>query len=200
MKIVGLTGGIGSGKSVVARVFEVLGVPVYSADEAGRRLLNQNAEVKKEVLALFGRDAYTDNTADRAYIASQVFESRDKESRYKLDALNRIIHPAVSQDFSEWKSLQVRKGKQTCIRESAILFESNTSADCDLIIAVTASQDIRLKRTMKRDGSSEAEVRIRMEKQMNQDLVAEMSDFCIDNSGAVALIPQITSICRDHSL
>ncbi|MDA7744506.1 dephospho-CoA kinase [bacterium] len=195
MKIVGLTGGIGSGKSLVARVFEVLGVPVYSADEAGRRLLNQSAEVKKEVLAIFGRDAYTDNAADRAYIASQVFESQDK-----LDALNRIIHPAVRQDFSEWKSLQVRKGKQTCIRESAILFESNTSADCDLIIAVTASQDIRLKRTMKRDGSSEAEVRMRMEKQMNQDLVAEKSDVCIDNAGAAALIPQITSICRDHSL
>ncbi len=195
MKIVGLTGGIGSGKSRVAKVFEVLGVSVYSADEAGRRLLNQSADVKKQVLALFGRDAYTYNAADRSYIAFQVFESQDK-----LHALNKIIHPAVRQDFDEWKSLQVRKGKQTCIRESAILFESNTSADCDLIIAVTASQDIRLKRTMKRDGSSEAEVRMRMEKQMNQDLVAEKSDVCIDNSGAVALIPQITSICRDHFL
>ena len=193
MKTVGLTGGIGSGKSLVAKVFQVLGVPVYSADAAGRRLLNENKDVRRRVIEIFGNKAYIGNHADRAYIANEVFSDQSK-----LDSLNQIIHPAVKEDFQLWKEGQFEKGKLVCIRESAILFESKTHLDCDLIIAVAAQEKIRIDRVKKRDGVSESNVRSRMAKQMDQESVLDQSDVCIDNSGKVAVLPQIIAVYQTY--
>ena len=191
MKIVGLTGGIGSGKSMVASVFERLDVPVYSADAAGRRILNDDLEVRQQVKSLLGTKAYSGNVADRAFIASMVFETPTK-----LESLNSIIHPAVKTDFEKWKSEQIEFGYHYCIRESAILFETKTHLDCDLVVVVIAPESARIKRVINRDGVKESDVRTRMEKQMKQDMAIAQADLVIDNSGDIAVIPQVMSIHR----
>lgn len=191
MKTVGLTGGIGSGKSLVCTIIQSLGYPVYSADEAGRRLLNTNVVVRQKVTRLLGEEAYDGAIANRPYIASQVFQAKEK-----LDALNQIIHPAVKADFNSWKANQEQKGASICFRESAILFESNTHQDCDFIICVAAEDEIRIQRTTKRDSITRAQVLARMENQLPQTEVASKSDVVIENSGVKAVIPQVMSVLK----
>lgn len=187
MKTIGLTGGIGSGKSSVARVFSSLGVPVFYADVSGKKVLESDAEVVNAVTKLIGEQAYNENgAANRAHIASIVFNDQSK-----LEALNAIIHPAVGRDFLQWKSQQ----KATyCLREAAILFESGSHKDCDAVICVSAAKDIRVKRVMDRDGVSSAEVEARMAKQMPQAEKEKLADFVIQNNGNESLISQVIKI------
>ena len=146
MKIVGLTGGIGSGKTTVANFFKELGVPVYIADDAGKRLMVTSEEVKTAIVELFGENSYLEGNLNRKFIADQVFNSSEK-----LTQLNKIIHPAVAKDFQNW----LKDQKSTyVIYEAAILFESGGYHKCDLIILVTAPKAERLKRLQKRDHSS----------------------------------------------
>ena len=151
---VGITGGIGSGKSQVGRIFEVLGIPVYYADEAARELQNKDPELKRQISLLFGNEAYVDGELNSKFIASIVFT--DKE---KLEELNAIVHPATINAASIWM-----KSQQTAyaIKEAALIFESGAQRDLDLVIGVTAPESLRIKRTMTRDAISEVEVRKRM--------------------------------------
>jgi dephospho-CoA kinase len=189
MKTVGLTGGIGSGKSIVASIFSKLNVPVFSADVAGRSVLDQDVAVRSEVSKLFGAEVYKSGSANRAFIAEIVFSDSEK-----LEKLNAIIHPAVKRSFELWRAEQLDSGASYCIRESAILFESKTHGDCDDIIVVLADQEIRVRRTMQRDGSSRDSVMSRIENQWTDQERLVESTYQIKNDGESAVIPQVMEI------
>lgn len=174
MKIVGLTGGIGSGKTTVARFFEELGIPVYIADEAGKRLLATSEEIKKEVTAIFGEQAYDASGPNRAYIASRVFNDSEK-----LEALNALIHPAVARDFETWIAGQ---NSPYVIYEAAILFETGGYKKCDYNILVTAPKEERVKRLQKRDNSKIEEIEARMANQWSDKEKLKLADFVIENT------------------
>lgn len=191
MRIIGLTGGIGTGKSVVAKVFQTLGVPVFSADAAGRTVLDDDPAVKQAVVKLLGDRAYVKGAPDRAFIASVVFNDP-----HKLQQLNAIIHPAVGRVFDYW--LREQQGCYPyCLREAAILFESGTDKDCHKVICVSAPEAIRLERVVQRDRITEEEVRARMARQMPQQEKEALSDFIISNDGLRAVIPQVMDIHRN---
>ena len=174
MKIVGLTGGIGSGKSTVARMFVELNIPVYIADEQAKKLMNTNLEIKKSILKLLGSDAYFDNgILNRAFIAKKVF--KDKKL---LQSLNNIAHPAVAKHFLSWT------GKQRTsyvIKEAAILFENGGYKLCDKVILVTAPKEIRLQRVQQRDNITEKQVTERMQFQWEDQKKISLADYVINN-------------------
>lgn len=173
MKIIGLTGGIGSGKTTVAGFFQELSIPVYIADDAGKRLMNTSAEIRKKILDIFGEDAYEGDTPNRKYIASKVFNDAGM-----LKKLNGIIHPAVEADFSEWLK---RQSAAYVIYEAAILFETGSYKKCDFSILVTAPQKLRIERLQKRDNSSAAEIKQRMDNQWSDEKKTALADFIIKN-------------------
>jgi len=172
-KIIGLTGGIGSGKTTVAGYFAALGVPVYIADEEAKKLLFL-PETVAEVMGAFGSDVLSDGLPDRKKLAGLVFNNPQK-----LAVLNGIIHPKVKEHFAEWVSGHY--DKPCVIKEAAILFESGSYKDCDAVILVTAPKEIRIQRVMKRDNVSETEVLARMERQWDDERKAALSDYIIIN-------------------
>ncbi len=172
MIIVGLTGGIGSGKSTVAAFFKKLDVPVYIADEEAKKLMHTPALIT-QVTALFGQKAYTNGSLNRPYIADIVFN----DSKL-LQQLNAIVHPAVSTHFEQWSQKQQAP---YVIKEAAILFENLGYKQCDFTILVTAPAATRIKRVMSRDHISEQKVRARMEQQWEDEKKIPMADFVIDN-------------------
>ena len=173
MKIVGLTGGIGSGKTTVAGFFRDLDVQIYIADEAGKRLLNTSSQIRESVIALLGEESYEGNSPNRKFIASRVFNNKDL-----LEKLNKIIHPAVEQDFKNWL---LDQSADYVIYEAAILFETGSYKKCDLNILVTAPQKLRIARLQKRDNSSEEEIQQRMDNQWSDEKKSELADFTIKN-------------------
>ena len=173
MKIVGLTGGIGSGKTTVARFFEKLDIPVYIADEAGKRLMNSSDEIRVKIIDLFGEAAYEGYVPQRKYIASKVFNDSELLSR-----LNQIIHPAVEADFKNWLTEQ---SSEYVIYEAAILFETGGYKKCDFSILVKAPQKLRIERLQKRDNSSKEEIKQRMNNQWSDEKKSELADFIINN-------------------
>lgn len=178
MKIVGLTGGIGSGKSTVARAFQKFDVPVYIADDRSKYLLSNNKDVILKVTSLLGNKAYINVNgkvdANRAYIASQVFN--DKKL---LKKLNEILHPAVHKDFEQFTLLN--KESLYIIYEAAILFETGGASKCDFTILVTASREERIKRVMQRDDVSLKDVESRMQHQWSQKQKLDLSNFVVYN-------------------
>ncbi|MGY5850435.1 dephospho-CoA kinase [Salegentibacter sp. F14] len=186
MMIVGLTGGIGSGKTTVANFFRELGIPVYIADEAGKRLLQTSEEIKKKVMALFGDQAYSGDQPNRKYIASQVFNDSEK-----LEALNSIIHPAVAEDFKAWRSHQ---RAPYIIYEAAILFESGGNKRCDRTILVTAPRDERIKRLQERDNSKIEEIKARMANQWTDKKKLKLADYHIKNTDLELTKSQVTDL------
>lgn len=188
MKIIGLTGGIGSGKSSVARVFETLGIPVFHADDFGKHVLTTDPHVVEAVTQLLGHAAYKNGQPDRAAIAAIVFSDPEK-----LAALNAIVHPAVARAFLRWQNEQ-DPSSPYCIRESAILFESGANKDCDKVICVTAPDEVRIARVMERDAATREQVMQRMARQMPQSEKENISDVVMLNDGEVAVIPQVVRI------
>lgn len=160
MKRIGLTGGIGSGKSTAARIFSELGVPVYDSDLRAKEILGSNPEVIEQVKTLLGENAYSQGVPDRKYIAGKVFSDPEL-----LAALNAIIHPAVRKDYRQWA--QANSSCAYTIIESAILFESAFDNQVDEIIVVTAPESLRIERTMKRDECTREAVEKRMQAQMS---------------------------------
>ncbi len=187
---VGLTGGIGSGKSTVARIFGVLGIPVYNADDAAKRLMNENEEVKKNVILYFGKESYTaEGLLNRAYIASQVFN--DKE---KLSLLNSITHPATIADSEHWMRNQTTA---YAVKEAALLFESGSAGNLDYIIGVYAPAPLRIHRTMQRDGISREEVLKRMSRQIDENMKMKLCNFIVINDEQQLLIPQVVRLHQE---
>lgn len=173
-KIIGLTGGIGSGKTTAAKYFEELGFPLYNSDLRARKLQNENPEVIQKIKDVFGEEAYNDEGMNRPFIASKTFN--DKE---KLKQLNAIVHPAVFNDFKTWIEEQ---NTDYVIKEAAILIESGSYKDCDIIISVVADKEIRIARTIERDGLTREQILNRMANQLTDEERKEYSDYIIDNS------------------
>ena len=174
MKIIGLTGGIGSGKTTVAGFFKELGVPVYIADDAGKNLMSTSLKVKSAIIKLLGPLAYIGPEPNRKFIASKVFGDPEK-----LEALNGIIHPAVANDFKQWK---LKQNAPYIIYEAAILFESGGYKKCDAVILVTAPLGKRLERLQHRDQSSIEEIEARMLHQWSDEQKRKLANFEIINS------------------
>lgn len=184
----GITGGIGSGKSTVCKVFEILGVPVYYADDRAKKILDSNGEVVKEVVKTFGQEILDkEKKIDRKKLAALVFN--DKE---KLEKLNKIVHPAVGKDFQKW--CEKKKDHPYILKEAAILFESGAYKNVDQVITVTAPVDIRIKRVTGRDGVSAEEVVNRMSKQMTDEEKIRLSSYVIVNDEQHMIIPQVLEI------
>lgn len=172
-KKVGLTGGIGSGKTTVAGFFRELGIPVYIADAEAKKIMDSSPEVRAEIISLLGRKAYQNQLPDRKYIASRVFKDEKL-----LGSLNKIIHPRVHADFEEWAKKQEAP---YVIYEAAILFEHGGDKRCDYSILVTAPKEERIKRVMKRDGVSREMVEARMRNQWPEEEKMKLADFIIEN-------------------
>jgi dephospho-CoA kinase len=170
---VGLTGGIGSGKTTVANFFSELGIPIYYADLEARRLMKSSSLIKRKLIKEFGNDAYKDGELNTSFLASIVFKDKSK-----LAQINSIIHPEVAKDFLSWIKKQ---NAPYVIEESAILFENNLIDHFDYIITVTAPADVRINRIIKRDNTSKKEVLLRMDNQWDDKKKIELSDYIIHN-------------------
>lgn len=187
MMKVGLTGGIGSGKSTVARVFETLQIPIYNSDLRAKWLQEHDDDVKSAIRHVFGNQAYNaDGSLNRAKIGSLVFSNK-----VLLNALNQIIHPAVAKDFTNWCTVQTAP---YCIKEAAILFESGANKGLDKVITVVAPVEIRLQRVIQRDNTSQEEILKRMANQWNDEQKVNQSDFVINNDDKTLVIPQVLTI------
>ena len=183
---IGLTGGIGSGKSTVAKIFETLGIPVYYADEAARTLMNTDTGIISAVKKYFGEESYVNGELNRPYIASQVFTDN-----YKLDLLNSITHPATIADAKKWMQKQTAPYS---IKEAALIFESGSAEGLDYVIGVYAPVTLRIKRVMDRDKTSREEVLKRMGRQLNEEMKMKLCDFVITNDEQHLVIPQVLEL------
>ena len=183
---IGLTGGIGSGKSTVAKIFETLGVPVYNADEEAKKMMNSDEELKASLINNFGAETYKDGLLDRKYLAAIVFNDD-----HKLELLNLLIHPATIRDASEWIKKQ---NSPYVIKEAALLFEAGAADMLDLVIGVSAPHELRIKRVMNRDGVSREEVLKRMRSQLDDEVKMKRCDFVITNDEKSLIIPQVLSL------
>ena len=187
MKCIGLTGGIGSGKSTVARIFSMLDVPVYNSDDAGRRITNINPLVKNAIKEQFGAEMFDENeNLIREKLSAIVFNDTSA-----LAKLNAIIHPAVAQDFKMWCANQ---SSPYVIKETAILFEHGLDKHLDGVIVVEAPDSLRIKRVMHRNGITEESVRKRIQQQLPQDELISRADWVIHNNEELLLIPQVLEI------
>lgn len=182
---VGLTGNIGSGKSLVARIFETLHVPIFSADIEGKKILD-NPDIRDEIVNLFGQEVIEGTQLLRPKIAEIVFSDK-----LALEKLNQIIHPAVRKHFTNWANNQI---SPYVIYEAAILHESGHYKNMDKIILVKADENLRVKRVMQRDHVSEKQVRSRMQNQWPETDKEKLSDFVIENNGKSLVIPKVLSI------
>ena len=185
---IGITGGIGSGKSIVSSLFNVTNIPVYVADDKSKLLTNNSADIRKKLKSLFGEDIYMNDSLDGKRLASLIFTNEEL-----LKKVNSILHPVVKKDFQHWVSKQISK---YCALESAILFESGFDRDVDFILMVYAPVSLRLTRTMLRDGVTEADVMKRMNRQMPDELKRKQADFVIVNDGVQPLIPQFDQFIK----
>ncbi|MCE9538962.1 MAG: dephospho-CoA kinase [Bacteroidetes bacterium] len=185
---IGITGGIGSGKTTVCKVFELLGVPVYYADSEAKQILDSNLEVKKSIINTFGNDVLNEvEKIDKKKLASMVFNNKEN-----LEKLNSIVHPAVREHFENW--LLQHSTQKYILKEAAILFESGSYKLVDKVIAVVAPLELKISRTMQRDKVNQVEVELRISNQLNDDEKIKRSQFVIHNDEQQLLIPQILNI------
>ena len=176
MKVIGLTGGIGSGKSTVARKFNELGVSIYIADDRAKSLMVQNTEIIKGIVKIFGDEAYLDGQLNRAFIAGQVFSDKSL-----LQKLNNIVHPAVEKDFQSWILEESKSSAKYVIKEAAILFENGGYKKCDYTILVTAPKEERIQRVIERDHTNRQAVLDRIKNQWSDSKKVLLADFIIRN-------------------
>ncbi|MFT4015546.1 MAG: dephospho-CoA kinase [Agriterribacter sp.] len=183
---IGLTGGIGSGKSLVARIFEVLGIAVYYADTAAKAIMNNDEILKAGIIRHFGTESYTNGLLNRKYIASKVFGNEDQ-----LALLNSLVHPATIRDAEKW---MLQQSSPYTIKEAALIFESGSQEHLDYVIGVYAPKNLRILRTMQRDNVSQDEVLKRMKNQINEEIKMRLCDFVIYNDEQKAILPQVLTL------
>lgn len=182
----GITGGIGSGKTIVCEIFNTLHVPVYLADDRAKFLTETDTEIQNSIIREFGEESFINSTYNRQYIASVVFYEKEK-----LQALNRIIHPKVEKDFSDW----YKKQKSSyVVHEAAILFESGVYKQMDYTLFVDAPVNYRIERVVKRDGIPGEQVKLRLKNQWPADKIRNMADWTVINDGKTLILPRILEI------
>ncbi|MFY0672227.1 MAG: dephospho-CoA kinase [Bacteroidia bacterium] len=184
---IGLTGGIGSGKSTVANMFKELGIPIYEADKRAKELQNKEP-IKSKVSDLFGPEIYTNNVLNRKALAQIVFNNKEK-----LELLNRIVHPVVAKDFENWLANQ---SSEYIVKEAAIIFETNAQSQYDKIILVTAPIEVRIGRVMQRDGIKKKDVEARIKNQLSDKEKMKKADYIIHNTDLAETQKQVNQIHR----
>lgn len=183
---VGLTGGIGAGKTTVASIFSQLGIPVYQSDSRAKNLVDTQAYIKTKINALFGEEMYTKGKLNRAKVAQLVFRNKSK-----LASLNAIIHPEVAKDYKQWV---LQQQTEYVIKEAAILIETGGHKNADALVVVSAPEQLRIERVMKRNSMLEKEVEARIKNQMPQENKDALADFLIVNNEQDSLIHQVLTI------
>lgn len=184
---IGITGGIGSGKTLVSNVFEKLGVATYNADSRAKFLMDTHPYIIENIKSIFGDISYSGSNLNRKYIASQIFSDTKL-----LEQLNSIVHPIVKLDFNDWCKAFAKE--KFILKEAAILFESNSHTDLDSVIVVSAPVEMRIKRVIKRDKLSEEDVLKRINKQWTNEKLCSMADYILINDGSQLIMPQIINI------
>ncbi len=182
---IAVTGNMGSGKSLICRIFESMNIPVFYADDVAKRLYNEPLVLQK-ILQIFGEAVFENNELSKKKLAEVVFSDE-----LKLRTLEQMIHPLVAEKFQEWSEKQ---NNRFVIIENAVLFEGGFDKDIDVIIVVTCPEEERIRRIISRDGSSETEIKMRMKLQWSEHLKSEKADFIIVNDGTAELIPQIEEV------
>ncbi len=183
---IGLTGGIGTGKTTVANIFKVLGIPVFDADTVAKQLMENDLQLRERLIAQFGPTSFQDGKLNRAYLASIVFKDL-----YQLAVLNAMVHPLSLKAAEDWMKLQ---SAPYVIKEAALIFEAGAAAGLDLIIGVTAPTALRIQRVMHRDGISREAVLERMDKQIDESIKMRLCDFVIQNDNQHLLITQVLDL------
>ena len=173
-RIIGLTGGIGSGKTSVAKLLEQKGFPVYYSDDRAKNIVNIDSELKQKIISLLGNEAYVEGLYNKKYVAGKVFNDSEL-----LEQLNHLIHPAVRLDFEKWIEAQT---SEFVFKETALLFELKLNEQCYKSLLVTADDNLRIKRTMDRDGKTYREIEAIMQKQMPEKDKLKLADFIIYNN------------------
>lgn len=186
--LVGITGGIGSGKSTVAKIFSILGIPVYSADDRAKWLMGNDERLKSQIKDAFGDKSYlSDGSLDRDFLAKTVFSDPEK-----IKTINALVHPSVGRDFSDWASI---KASPYVLKEAALIFETGSNLSLDYVINVSSPLKVRIARTLMRDPfRSEEQVNQIINQQLPDEQKNELADFVIKNSDNKLLIPQVLKI------
>lgn len=187
----GVTGGIGSGKSTVCRMFGLLGVPVYDSDRRAKELMSEDRELIDGIKRFFGESSYNGDEPDRAFLAEKVF--RDK---FALDTLNSLVHPAVMRDFHDWAALAENRRAGYVILESAIIFDAGLAGQLDAVITVSAPEELRIGRVIARDNTCRTKVEARMASQMSDTERESLADHVIRNDEQTLVWPQVLELDR----
>ena len=183
---IGLTGGIGSGKTTVAHIFETLGIPVYYSDDAAKKIMNENPVLQQQIIQYFGEESYINGQLNRPFLAEVIFN--DDEKRILL---NSLVHPLTIDDAAKW---MLQKNTPYAIKEAALIFESDVWKHLDKVIGISAPYELRLQRAMQRDNISREDVEARMAKQMNEEEKMKRCDYILYNDEQQLLIPQVIAL------
>ena len=189
--IIGLTGGIGSGKSIVAEVFSTLGIPVFNADSAAKELMQSNLVLRQKLIETFGDNVFTGNQLDRKFLADIVFSDK-----HQLEILNSIVHPFAIQAAKDWAAIQTAP---YVIKEAALIFESGSSAGLAGVIGISAPMSIRIHRVMQRDNCTKQEVEKRMQSQISDTVKMRLCDWLIVNDDQTLVVPQVVALHEKFS-
>jgi len=190
---IGITGGIGSGKTTVCKIFETLGIPVFYADTSAKEIMVTDVDLVNGIKNTFGEDSYgIDGILNNKYLADLVFNNP-----VELEKLNALVHPAVFRGFDRWLS-NISANVPYILKEAALLFESGSYKNCDYSILVTAPFQTKLNRVMKRDGVNEEQVRIRMDKQLNDEEKAKLANFFIRNEETQSIVLQVYDLHKQY--
>ena len=185
-KMIGLTGGIGSGKSVVAKIFTTLGIPVFNADEAAKQIMQTSPEIKAKLIEQFGSSIYDASGLQKEKLAAIVFKDP-----FQLQLLNAIVHPVTIQAAKDWAAKQT---SPYVIKEAALIFESAAADGLFKVIGVTSPLSLRIQRVMQRDGVSKEQVEARMQHQISDTIKMRLCDYVIENNNQQMLIPQVLEL------
>lgn len=186
--LLGVTGGIGSGKSIVCKIMHTMGIPTYDADSRAKYLMNHEDSLKEKIIALFGNESYKEGELNRAYLANTVFNDEQK-----LGQLNALVHPAVGHDFEQWIAKHAQE--PLLVKEAALLFETGSAEKLDKVLLVSAPEQLRIERVLKRDlQRTEEQVKAIIAKQWPEDKKQGQADFVLHNDEKKLLIPQVLQI------
>lgn len=192
---IGITGGIGAGKSFICRVFKVLGTPIYNADTNAKMLMTENLEIINEIKAVFGEDSYLENgKLNRAYLANQIFKDQNKLTR-----MNEIVHPRVDEHYENWVKIELQKHPYV-VKEAALMFSNGSYKKMDKVIVVNASSEKRIQRVIKRDHRTPSQIAEIIGKQKKEEELFNLADITINNDDSTLLIPQIIELHKSFSL